>query len=59
MSTHPDDATVAQYLSDHPQFFDQHPALLGELKLASPVTGRAISLQERQMEVMRRSESVV
>jgi uncharacterized protein YigA (DUF484 family) len=44
---------VAQYLSDHPQFFDQHPALLGDLKLASPLTGRAISLQERQMEVMR------
>jgi uncharacterized protein YigA (DUF484 family) len=59
MSTHPDDATVAQYLSDHPQFFDHHPALLGELKLASPVTGRAISLQERQMEVMREKYKVL
>jgi uncharacterized protein YigA (DUF484 family) len=53
MSTLPDSTSVAQYLSDHPQFFDQHPALLGDLKLASPLTGRAISLQERQMEVMR------
>jgi hypothetical protein len=59
MSTLPDDAKVAQYLSDHPQFFDQHPALLGELKLASPVTGRAISLQERQMEVMREKYKVL
>jgi uncharacterized protein YigA (DUF484 family) len=53
MSTLPDAASVAQYLSDHPHFFDQHPALLGDLKLASALTGRAISLQERQMEVMR------
>lgn len=53
MSTFPDAASVAQYLSDHPQFFDQHPGLLGDLTLASPLTGRAISLQERQMEVMR------
>lgn len=27
--------------------------MLGEIKLASPLTGRAVSLQERQMEVMR------
>ena len=45
--------TVAQYLIDHPQFFEQHAGLLGEVKLSSPLTGRAVSLQERQMEVMR------
>ena len=48
-----DSSTVAQYLSEHPRFFDEHAGLLGEVKLASPVTGRTISLQERQMEVMR------
>jgi len=48
-----DSAAVAQYLADHPQFFAEHASLLGEVKLSSPLTGRAVSLQERQMEVMR------
>jgi uncharacterized protein YigA (DUF484 family) len=48
-----DSAAVAQFLLDHPQFFVEHAALLGEVKLSSPLTGRAVSLQERQMEVMR------
>ena len=48
-----DSAAVAQYLLDHPQFFVDHAALLGEVKLTSPLMGRAVSLQERQMEVMR------
>ncbi|MET3131832.1 uncharacterized protein YigA (DUF484 family) [Oxalobacteraceae bacterium GrIS 1.11] len=48
-----DSTTVAQYLSDHPRFFEEHLGLLGDVKLTSPLTGRAISLQERQMEVMR------
>jgi len=48
-----DSAAVAQYLLDHPQFFADHAALLGEVKLTSPLMGRAVSLQERQMEVMR------
>lgn len=53
MSATLDSATVAQYLADHPHFFDDYAGLLGEVRLASPVTGRAVSLQERQMEVMR------
>ncbi|HEV7815598.1 MAG TPA: DUF484 family protein [Janthinobacterium sp.] len=48
-----DSILVAQFLRDHPHFFDEHAGLLGEVKLASPLTGRAVSLQERQMEVMR------
>jgi uncharacterized protein YigA (DUF484 family) len=48
-----DPAAVAQFLVDHPQFFEQHAALLGQVKLSSPLTGKAVSLQERQMEVMR------
>jgi uncharacterized protein YigA (DUF484 family) len=48
-----DSAAVAQYLLDHPQFFEEQAGLLGEVKLSSPLTGRAVSLQERQMEVMR------
>jgi uncharacterized protein YigA (DUF484 family) len=48
-----DSATVAQFLADHPHFFDEYAGLLGEVRLASPITGKAVSLQERQMEVMR------
>ena len=48
-----DSAIVAQYLADHPHFFEEHANLLGDVRLSSPLTGRAVSLQERQMEVMR------
>ncbi|MYM28986.1 DUF484 family protein [Duganella sp. CY15W] len=48
-----DSNAVAQYLTDHPHFFEEHAELLGEIKLSSPLTGRAVSLQERQMEVLR------
>jgi uncharacterized protein YigA (DUF484 family) len=48
-----DPAAIAQFLVDNPQFFEQHAALLGKVKLSSPLTGKAVSLQERQMEVMR------
>ncbi|WP_028103135.1 DUF484 family protein [Pseudoduganella violaceinigra] len=48
-----DSAIVAQYLADHPHFFEEHASLLGDVRLSSPLTGRAVSLQERQMEVMR------
>jgi uncharacterized protein len=48
-----DSATVAQFLADNPHFFDEYAGLLGDVRLASPVTGKTVSLQERQMEVMR------
>jgi len=48
-----DSATVAQYLAENPSFFEDHAGLLGDVKLSSPLTGKAVSLQERQMEVMR------
>jgi hypothetical protein len=48
-----DSAAVAQYLADHPRFFEEHVGLLGAVKLSSPLTGKTVSLQERQMEVMR------
>ncbi|MFZ6757196.1 DUF484 family protein [Undibacterium sp. Ji50W] len=44
---------IATYLIQHPHFFEEHAELLGTIKLTSPVMGRAISLQERQMEVVR------
>jgi uncharacterized protein YigA (DUF484 family) len=48
-----DSASVSQYLIDHPEFFLENPILLTQIKLSSTRTDRAISLQERQMEVMR------
>ena len=44
---------VAQYLASNPHFFEEHAELLGTIKLTSPLLGRAVSLQERQMEVVR------
>jgi uncharacterized protein YigA (DUF484 family) len=48
-----DSAAVARYLAEHPRFFEEHASLLGEVKLSSTLTGKTVSLQERQMEVMR------
>lgn len=53
MSVPLDSTIVANYLAEHPEFFQEYGALLAQIQLSSPVTGRAISLQERQMEVMR------
>lgn len=48
-----DSTAVAAYLADNPHFFEEHAGLLGQVRLSSPLTGKAVSLQERQMEVMR------
>jgi uncharacterized protein YigA (DUF484 family) len=44
---------VAQYLSQHPDFFDQHPELLNMLTVPHPQSGQAISLIERQSMLLR------
>ncbi|MBR7782207.1 DUF484 family protein [Undibacterium sp. LFS511W] len=44
---------IVTYLLDNPQFFEEHAELLSTVRLTSPVMGKAISLQERQMEVVR------
>jgi uncharacterized protein YigA (DUF484 family) len=48
-----DSAVVVDYLLDNPHFFEEHSELLAKVKLTSPVLGRTVSLQERQMEVLR------
>lgn len=53
MTAQPDSDTVARYLADNPDFFEEHAELFGQLKLTSPLGGRTVSLQERQMEVLR------
>ncbi len=44
---------VARYLAEHPEFFERHGELLASLTLPHPHGARAISLQERQVEVLR------
>ncbi|MCX7692603.1 DUF484 family protein [Tepidimonas taiwanensis] len=44
---------IAQFLLHTPDFFERHAELLAAVQLTSPHTGRAISLQERQVEVLR------
>lgn len=53
MSLELDAQDVADYLARHPDFFEEHGELLSRVKLANPVAGRAVSLQERQMEILR------
>jgi uncharacterized protein len=44
---------LVAYLLRTPDFFDRHAAALAQIQLASPHGGRAISLQERQAELLR------
>lgn len=53
MASHLDSDAIAQYLADNPHFFEEHAELFSQIKLTSPLAGRTVSLQERQMEVLR------
>ena len=44
---------IANYLANSPGFFERHAELLGRVQLTSPHGQRAVSLQERQMEMLR------
>jgi uncharacterized protein len=48
--THDD---VAQYLRDNPSFFDVHADLLATVTVPHPHGGRAVSLVERQVDILR------
>jgi len=47
------EADIANYLANTPGFFERHAELLGAIQLTSPHGKRAVSLQERQMEMLR------
>jgi uncharacterized protein YigA (DUF484 family) len=47
------EADIADYLINTPGFFDRHAQLLATIQLTSPHGLRAVSLQERQMEMLR------
>jgi uncharacterized protein YigA (DUF484 family) len=44
---------IADYLLANPQFFERHAELLANVTLLSPHGNRAVSLQERQMDMLR------
>ncbi len=44
---------IAQFLVNTPGFFERHAELLGSIQLTSPHGQRAVSLQERQVEMLR------
>ncbi|MCL1887080.1 MAG: DUF484 family protein [Betaproteobacteria bacterium] len=48
-----DSTLIADYLQKNPHFFNEHAALLADIQLTSPLLGKAISLHERQIEIIR------
>ena len=44
---------IANYLANTPDFFERHAQLLAGVQLTSPHGNRAVSLQERQAEMLR------
>lgn len=44
---------VAQYLKDHPEFFDEYSDMLAEIYVPHPLGGRAIPIAERQIVTLR------
>ena len=47
------EADIANYLANTPGFFERHAELLSSIQLTSPHGPRAVSLQERQMDLLR------
>ena len=47
------ESDIANYLANSPGFFERHAELLSSVQLTSPHGQRAVSLQERQMEMLR------
>lgn len=50
---------VANYLRDHPTFFEDHAPILAEIQLPHPHGGRAISISERQILTLREKNKIL
>jgi hypothetical protein len=48
-----DESAVARWLADHPDFLAHHPEVLALMRLPAPHDGRALSFQDRQIEILR------
>jgi hypothetical protein len=51
--------SIADYLQSHPDFFERNLALLSGLRLPHRTTGGAISLVERQVDVLRQRNAAM
>lgn len=47
---------VASFLEGNPEFFHKHPGLLSQLDIPHATRGRAVSLIERQVQILRDSQ---
>ncbi len=45
--------SVLEYLCEHPEFFEHHAATIADLTIPHPHSGRAISINERQLIALR------
>jgi uncharacterized protein YigA (DUF484 family) len=48
-----DESVAVRFLSEAPDFFDRHPDILAKLTVTHPESGDAVSLIERQVDVLR------
>jgi uncharacterized protein len=54
-----EEESVANYLQQHPDFFERHQAVLARLRLPHARGGATISLVERQIEVLREKQAAL
>lgn len=54
----PFEAQVARWLQANPGFFDEQPDLLASISVRHPLGGRAVSLVERQVDVLREKHRI-
>jgi uncharacterized protein YigA (DUF484 family) len=53
MNEEMNEEAVASFIRDHPDFFRRRPWLVGSIELPDPHDGRAVSLSERQAQILR------
>src|SRR5215470_10741884 len=54
-----EEESIAGYLQRNPEFFERHQGVLARLKLPHARGGAAISLVERQIEVLREKQAAL
>src|SRR5579863_4463541 len=54
-----EEESIAGYLQRNPDFFERHQGVLARLKLPHARGGAAISLVERQIEVLRQKQAAL
>ena len=50
---------VAQYLKQHPQFFDEYADMLSDIYVPHPHGGRAIPISQRQIVTLRDNNQIL